>query len=529
MSLKEYRQKRDFGKTAEPSGNGKPKSAQHRFVIQKHAASHLHYDFRLELDGTLKSWAVPKGIPCIKGEKRLALQVEDHPVSYIDFEGAIPKGQYGGGTVMVWDRGTFEPLSATPSKELESGKLHFILTGKKLHGEWYLVRLRDGKQWLLIRAKSDMRPISKKMDDTSALSGKTMKELAGGGKIWNSNRAASKIPASPAPKKKENKPLPVNFIEPMKARLVSSPPSGEWIYEIKLDGFRAIALKQGDDVRLLSRNEKDFGAKFPEVSGAVAQLSAKEAVIDGEIVALDAKGRSSFQLLQACDIGEERPPIFFYVFDLLRLNGKDLRNEPLVARKELLEKLLKNVHGAIRFSPSLEGSPEKLLDKARRLGLEGLMAKRKDSVYEPGRRSGAWIKLKLHQEQEFVIGGYTPPQGHRRHFGSLLVGYQTKTGLHFAGKVGTGFDEALLADLHGRFDALSIPDCPFENLPEENGSRYSQGLTVAEMKRCHWVKPALVCQVKFSEWTRDGKLRQPVFLGLRDDKDASEVIREIPA
>ena len=262
---------------------------------------------------------------------------------------------------------------------------------------------------------------------------------------------------------------------------------------------------------------------------AVEQLTVKDAVIDGEIVALDPKGRSSFQLLQAYDLGEERPPIYFYAFDLLRLNGEDLRHKPLVARKRLLEKLLEHVQGVVRYSASLEGPPKKLLDEAGRLGLEGLMAKRKDSVYEAGRRSGAWIKLKLHQEQEFVIGGYTPPQGTRQHFGSLLVGFQAKTGLQFAGKVGTGFDEVLLKSLHARFDALSFSDCPFENLPEKKSSRYSQGLTAAEMKTCHWVKPCLVCQVKFSEWTRDGKLRQPVFLGLRQDKDASEVVREVPA
>jgi bifunctional non-homologous end joining protein LigD len=532
MSLMEYRRKRDFEKTAEPSGNGHSTTARHRFVVQKHAASHLHYDFRLELDGTLKSWAVPKGVPYAKGEKRLAVQVEDHPVSYIDFEGSIPRGQYGGGTVMVWDRGTFEPLSASPSKELESGKLHFVLAGKKLQGEWYLVRLRDGKQWLLIRGKNDMRPVSKKMDDTSALSGKSMKELAAGDAVWQSDRVAVK--ASPKPVAKEKKAKEENlpetkFIEPMKAKLVASPPAGDWIYEIKLDGFRALAFKDGNRVRLLSRNEKDFAVKFPEVLEAVEQLTVKDAVIDGEIVALDPKGRSSFQLLQAYDLGEERPPIYFYAFDLLRLNGEDLRHKPLVARKRLLEKLLEHVQGVVRYSASLEGPPKKLLDEAGRLGLEGLMAKRKDSVYEAGRRSGAWIKLKLHQEQEFVIGGYTPPQGTRQHFGSLLVGFQAKTGLQFAGKVGTGFDEVLLKSLHARFDALSFSDCPFENLPEKKSSRYSQGLTAAEMKTCHWVKPCLVCQVKFSEWTRDGKLRQPVFLGLRQDKDASEVVREVPA
>jgi bifunctional non-homologous end joining protein LigD len=526
MSLKEYRQKRDFEKTVEPRGKNSSKTTQRRFVIQKHAASRLHYDFRLELGGTLKSWAVPKGIPYAKGEKRLAVQVEDHPISYIDFEGIIPQGQYGGGTVMVWDRGTFEVLSPSPSKDLASGKIHFVLTGHKLHGEWYLVRLRDGKQWLLIRGKSDLRPVSKKMDDTSALSGRTMKELAAGKNVWHPNRGRIEPPKASSVKKQHELPLRMRFIEPMKARLVKSPPPGEWIYEIKFDGFRAMALKEKNHARLLSRNEKDFGRKFPEISDGIARIPARDAIIDGEIVALDSKGRSSFQLLQAYDLGQERPPIFFYAFDLLHLNGTDLRNNPVIARKALLEKLLKKVPGIIRYSASLGGEPARLVKQVRRLGLEGLIGKRKDSVYEAGQRTGAWIKLKLHHEQEMVIGGYTEPEGSRKHFGALLVGYHARNGLRFAGKVGTGFNEALLKSLHERFNKLDIPDCPFENLPEKRAGRYSQGITAAEMKRCHWVKPSLVGQVKFSEWTRDGKLRQPVFLGLREDKDAKEAIRE---
>lgn len=526
MSLKEYRRKRDFKTTVEPKGDGSPNGNGHRFVIQKHAASRLHYDFRLELDGTLKSWAVPKGIPFAKGEKRLAVQVEDHPVSYIDFEGIIPKGQYGGGTVMVWDRGAFKALTPTPSKDLASGKLHFILDGKKLKGEWYLVRLRDDKQWLLIRGKSDMRPVTKKLDDTSALSGRTMKALATRSKVWNSDRSSAKPPVANV---KRSRPLTIKFIEPMKARPVAAPPPGEWAYEIKLDGSRAIALKQGRQVRLLSRNEKDLGEEFPEVVDGIKGLSAAEAIIDGEIVALDSKGRSSFQLLQARELGRERPPIFYYAFDLLQLNGKDLRNAPLVDRKARLEELLKKPPDVLRFSASLGGNAARLLKQARRLGLEGLIGKRIDSVYEPGRRSGAWIKLKLTLEQEFVIGGYTEPEGSREYFGALLVGSCAKEGLRFSGKVGTGFNEAMLENLHEQLTKLATTRCPFDNLPEKRTGRYTQGITAAEMKRCHWVKPALVCQVRFAEWTQDGKLRQPAFLGLREDKDAKAVIRETPA
>ena len=393
MSLKDYARKRDFAKTREPKGEKSAKSGR-RFVVQKHDATRLHYDFRLELGGTLKSWAVPKGIPFEKGEKRLAVQVEDHPVAYLDFEGTIPKGEYGGGTVMVWDRGTFEPLAKAPAKELEGGKLHFLLNGKKLQGEWYLVRLRDEKQWLLIRGGEDMRPVSKKLDDTSALSGKSMKELAKGDRVWRSGPAARSRTSER--KSSPSAPLP-SFVEPMKALLAESPPRGDWLYEIKFDGFRAIALKGGNETRLLSRNEKDFGGKFPEVIESISELRVRDAIIDGEIVALDEKGLSSFQLLQAFELGQERPPIFFYAFDLLRLDGKDFLDRPLSERKTMLEKLLKNAPGVIRFSASLGEDVEELLRQAREIGLEGLIGKRKNSTYEPGRRSGAWIKLKLQQ------------------------------------------------------------------------------------------------------------------------------------
>lgn len=520
MSLRDYQRKRDFSKTSEPKGKVST-AEQYRFVVQKHDATRLHYDFRLELGGTLKSWAVPKGIPFQKGEKRLAVEVEDHPVAYIHFEGAIPKGEYGGGTVLVWDFGTFEPIGAAPLKQLSQGKLHFILNGEKLQGEWYLVRLRDEKQWLLIRGGEDMPPVSKKLDDTSALSGKSMKELAKGDRVWRSGSEGVRSGKKSAPPP----PLP-EFVEPMKALLAEAPPAGEWLYEIKFDGFRAIALKGGPQARLLSRNEKDFGAKFPEVLGSISELNADEAVVDGEIVALDDRGISSFQLLQAFELGQKRPPIIYYAFDLLRLNGHDLLKVPLSRRKTLLGDLLKNPPGVIRFSASLGEDAEELLARARELGLEGLIGKRRDSLYEPGRRSGAWVKLKLQHEQEFVIGGYTPPGGTRKHFGALLVGVYDHDDLIFVGKVGTGFDSALLRKLHARFQKILRETCPFSNLPEGKGARYGQAVTAAEMKRCKWVEPRIVCQVKFSEWTRDDKLRQPVFLGVREDKDAGDVVRE---
>jgi len=444
--------------------------------------------------------------------------------------------------VMVWDKGTYEALSASPAKELAEGKLHFILHGKKLSGEWYLVRLRGGNQWLLIKGGKNHARISVKQDDTSAASGKSMKQLGESNRVWQSHRTVTRKgllkmtqngethvrrsrTANPASR---GKAAALRFIEPMKARLVETVPAGEWIYEIKFDGYRALALKQGGEVELLSRNKKPFNEKFPHVVEALSKLDVGDAIIDGEIVALDEKGRSSFQLLQAFELNEKKPPLFFYVFDLVRLNGKDLKSRPLAERKSLLRKLIKNEQGVIRFSTSLEGEVKAILAQVRRLGLEGLIGKRPDSTYEAGQRSGAWIKLKIHQEQEFVIGGYTPPGGSRRYLGALVVGFFEKGELTFAGKVGTGFNDKLLRELHTEFAPLVTGQCPFANLPEKKGSRYGQALTPGEMKKCHWLKPKLVCQIKFAEWTRDAKLRQPVFLGLREDKDASEVVREVP-
>jgi len=512
MSLQEYIRKRNFRQTAEPKGKV-ARQARHSFVIQKHAASRLHYDFRLELGGTLKSWALPKGLPYEHGEKHLAVQVEDHPVAYADFEGTIPKGQYGGGTVMVWDRGTFEPDTRSPLKDLERGKLHFTLHGEKARGEWYLVRLRgEGDQWLIIRGGASTK-VTKKADDLSVLSRQTMKQLAQGDRVWQSK---AKGKAAPLPA----------FVEPMKAHLAATAPRGEWFYEIKFDGWRAIALKGGSQARLLSRNEKDFGAKFPEVMESVAKLKAQDAILDGEIVALDEQGRSSFQLLQAYDLGQERPPIFYYVFDLPQLDGEDLTGEPIEERRAELEKLLKKPPGVIRFSASLGEDAAALLRQAKKMGLEGLIGKKAGSAYEPGRRSADWIKLKLHHEQEFVIGGYTEPEGSRAYFGALIVGVYRKKELICVGKVGTGFNAKLLRSLHQQFKKISRKECPFANLPMSKSGKWGQGITKAEMRFCHWLKPTMVCQVKFGEWTRDGRLRQPVFLGLREDKDAKDVVRE---
>ncbi|HEY1082799.1 MAG TPA: non-homologous end-joining DNA ligase [Prosthecobacter sp.] len=539
MSLREYQRKRNFKVTAEPAAgkrSARTAKKEHRFVVQKHEASRLHYDFRLELQGTLKSWAVPKGIPFAKGEKRLAVHVEDHPVAYIDFEGPIPQGQYGGGTVMVWDTGTYEPLSKTPAKELAGGKLHFVLSGHKLRGEWYLVRLRDEDQWLLIRGGEDMKPVSKRQDNLSAASGRTMAQLAKAAPWLGSpeKKQGKKPPvAERQPKDKPDKALPLPrslaFVEPMKARLVDAAPEDEgWIYEIKFDGFRSLAIIHKGRVTLMSRTENDMTEKFPEIVQELEKMDLPDCILDGEIVALDKSGKSSFQMLQAYDLGQEQPPLCFYAFDLLTLKRKDLKTKPLTERKEALKALLGKSE-TVRYSASLTGEVGDLLTQVKKLGLEGLIGKRQDSRYEVGRRSGQWIKLKLGAEQEVVIGGYTKPKGSRKHLGALIIGVYQNGKLQCAGKVGTGFNERLLKELHQRFKPLIREKCPFANLPAESSGRWGQGITRSEMKNCTWLAPKLVCQVKFSEWTRDNRLRQPVFLGLREDKPAKDVIRETPS
>ncbi len=520
MSLSAYTKKRNFRKTTEPKAH-RAEGSGNRFVIQKHAATRLHYDLRLEISGTLKSWAVPKGLPYKHDDKRLAVHVEDHPLNYRAFEGNIPKGEYGGGSMMVWDHGTFD--AQTPTSELaKKGKLHFVLHGKKLTGEWYLVRLREENQWLVIRGGEDHPPISKTLDDTSVLTGRTMKQIA-------ANTPAEKTapPKTKARKSTKSKSARVpEFVKPMTAKPANSAPPGDWLYEIKFDGWRALALKGSTETRLLSRNENDLTTNFPEIAEAITTLPPRSAVLDGELVALDENGRSSFQLLQSYDSGEARPPLYFYAFDLLAQDGTDLRKTPLEERKARLQELLADSPEALRYSPSLGNDAEALMPQIRLHRLEGLIGKRAGSNYETGRRSGTWIKLKLQNEQEFVVGGYTNPTGGRPHIGALIIGYYEGKKLLCAGKVGTGFDAKTLRDLHAEFSKIKTETCPFANLPEQSAGRWLQGITPAVMKRCHWIKPTTVCQVKFNEWTRDNRLRQPVYLGLRQDKPARTVVRE---
>lgn len=313
----------------------------------------------------------------------------------------------------------------------------------------------------------------------------------------------------------------------MKPRLVEEPPAhGDWVYEIKFDGIRALAVKKGRKVSLLSRNKKELGARFPDIVQAILGLKIEECVLDGEIVALDEKGRSSFQLLQGFEMEGRKAPVLYYVFDLLQAEGRGFLNLPLERRKEWLAQFLRGSRDPIRTSADIGGDAHTLLKEVKHLGLEGIVGKQGQSIYEPGRRSGAWIKLKCLNEQEFVIGGYTLPAGSRKYFGAILVGYYEKSGLRFAGKVGTGFNTKTLSSLYRQFQDEKRRDCPFIDLPYKRGGSGTQGIGPAEMKRCVWLNPALVAQVKFAEWTRDGKLRQPVFLGLREDKKAQDVVRE---
>ena len=572
MGLAEYKQKRDFKKTAEPAGKPLPKKVKgaSRFVIQKHAARRLHYDFRLEMERVLKSWALPKGLPWKRGEKHLAVEVEDHPIEYEDFEGVIPEGQYGGGTVMVWDRGSYYVYGEQPLKSLREGKLHLVLDGQKAKGEWTLVRIRsrDGEknQWLILKTGADAKPISKKLEDQSVKTQRTMKQIAEERDAeWESDRQADQNPTSQfkarirqamaardvvgrdrrarrAPPSGDARgrlgsaaagslpDLPAakpRFIEPMKAKLVEKPPAtDDWVYELKFDGIRLIAIKADKRVSLLSRNENELSGRFPAIVEAIKNLPAREFVIDGEVVALDDEGRSSFQLLQALQMEGRKSPVYFYAFDLLQLDGKSLLGLQLEARKKFLEELCAGAGDPIRYSGVIGGDAKRLLEEVERRGLEGLIGKQRNSVYEPDRRSGAWIKLKCVNEQEFVIGGYTPPQGARKHFGAILVGYYDNNKLVFAGKVGTGFTAKSLSILHKKLQKEARNDCPFVDLPSKQNGQWVQGITPSMMKKMHWVNPKFIAQIKFAEWTRDKKLRAPVFLGLRDDKRPTEVVRE---
>jgi len=538
-ALKVYKSKRNFDITSEPAEGGQPGTDALSFVIQKHWASRLHYDFRLELDGTMKSWAVPKGPSYDTKDKRMAVHVEDHPISYSSFEGTIPEKQYGAGKVIIWDKGTWEPLD-DPRKGYEAGNLKFEMHGHKMHGKWVLVRMKGKGEkqepWLLIKEKDDYaRPstefsvIDEMPDSVKALptpAAKTVKKAAAkkaAAKKASSATAAEKAPAK-APAKRASSAMPADAVKaelpatlsPELATLVDNPPAApeDWIFEIKFDGYRLLARIEGKDIKLFTRNGNDWTHKLQPLQKALLKQKLPDGWYDGEIVVHDENGKPNFGLLQLAFDGSNTAEIVYFIFDAPYLKGYDLRDVPLVERRAVLEAVLaKTESEAVRFSAEFGTDPAELVVAACKLGLEGVIGKRRDSRYVT-RRSPEWIKLKCGQRQEFVIGGYTDPQGSRTGIGSLLLGTYDKDGvLQYAGNVGTGFNEATLRDLKQKLTALDTDESPFP--PKAVAGR-----------KHHWVKPKLIAEVSFAEWTSSGSIRHSVFQGLREDKPAKGITRE---
>ncbi len=535
MALEDYRKKRDFSRTPEPAGETRSAGGS-SYCIQKHAASRLHYDFRLELDGVLLSWAVPKGPSFDPRDKRLAMRVEDHPVEYGSFEGVIPEGEYGAGAVVLWDRGTWTPV-VEPGLALKKGELKFQLHGEKLAGKWALVRIKgdDPKAWLLVKDKDEHARTAAELDIVSArpesvLSGRGLAEVAAErDRLWHSKVVGAGGKAEPGgPAEGDGGarlrlaelagavrgPLPRT--QPLAlAMVVEAPPAGDdWLHEIKHDGYRIVARMEEGEVRLVSRNGKDWTKEFPQVARAVGRLPAGTALLDGEVAAVLPNGATSFQALQR-RTSDQAAPLVYFAFDLLHLDGWDLREVSLEERKEVLRCLLESAPAALRFSDHVRGQGAEFFQKAREAGLEGVVSKRAGAPYREG-RGGDWRKAKCRLSQEVVIGGFTLSSDGRASIGALLVGLFEGEQLVYAGKVGSGFNDRLLGDLQHRLEARRRKTCPFAEVP-------------AELRRgVHWVEPDLVAQVEFTEWTDEGRMRQPVFLGLRDDREARHVVRERP-
>jgi bifunctional non-homologous end joining protein LigD len=524
VTLKKYREKRKFQETPEPEGGQHEGRGPLRFVVQLHRATRLHFDFRLELDGTLKSWAVPKGPSLDPQERRLAVMVEDHPLEYESFEGIIPKGNYGAGTVMVWDNGTYYSRQ-TPDREqsekgllegLEKGHITFILEGKKLRGEFALAKLKRGEEnaWLLLK-KGDAFASSKDVLelDRSVLSNRNLDEIAkqapGLQEVWYSKPKAPLPDLGDAPKSATPR-----QVEPMLATPASRPfDRAGWLFEIKWDGYRAVAEIEANQVRLYSRNQLSLENRFAPLLPAL-QRFGHDAVVDGEVSVLDESGKPRFQLLQ--DYQKSRGGQLVYcVFDLLYLAGHDLRKLPLARRKEILKQVLPSDPQLI-FSDHVEEHGKEFFNLVTLQGLEGMLAKDASSPYQTGRRSASWLKIKSEQRQEAVIAGFTDPGGGRKHFGSLLLGVYQGKELVYVGHVGTGFNETKLRDIGQQLESLVQTVCPFKKKPPANAP-------------VHWVKPELVCEVSFREWTKDEVMRHPVFLGMRDDRPAKSVRRETPS
>ncbi len=538
MALDEYNRKRDFAATPEPGGETRTRRKQDKsgalqYCIQKHDASRLHYDFRLELDGTLKSWAVPKGPSLDPKSRRLAVHVEDHPLAYATFEGTIPAGHYGAGDVIVWDRGIWIP-EGDPHEGYRKGKLKFTLEGEKLAGVWNLVRTRmDGgkEQWFLIKSNDDAaRPeqdydIVKEQPD-SVLSDRTLIPRKRGKAKLEVDAKPVKTPAARTRKKAAHttlsgaKPAPLpDILKPQLATLVESVPDGDWRYEIKFDGYRIMARIESGKVQLFTRNGHDWTAKMPQQAEALVALGLESAWLDGEVVVPNEEGTPDFQALQnAFEIGRSGT-IIYYLFDLPYLNGMDLREVPLEERRAALSQLLEaNDNELLRFSADFTEQPESVLDSACQMKLEGLIGKRAGSTYV-SKRSNSWVKIKCKNRQEFIIVGFTDPKGTRAGFGALLLGLHNDEGeLHYAGKVGTGFNQATLKSLHAKLKPLKIDQSPLAKAPP-----------AADVRGAHWLKPELMCEVAFAEMTRQGVIRHSVFHGLRSDKPAQAITHERPA
>jgi bifunctional non-homologous end joining protein LigD len=549
MSLIAYKKKRSFKKTPEPIG-GKSRKGTLHFVVQKHDATNLHYDFRLEMKGVLKSWAVPKGPSMDPAVKHLAIMVEDHPYDYRTFEGIIPPGNYGAGTVIVWDEGTYEATEENFDDkkqqekyllhQLYSGRLKFILHGKKLKGEFALVKTpaRGENAWLLMKLKdkyATTEDIGKK--NKSVVSNKTIEQVADTSRnIWKSDKPAAKNAktsrkervAEKKVKKQEandietgnetnadidsllqkakKAPFPTN-IKPMLATLTDKPfDNDDFIYEIKWDGYRAISYLHKGKVDILSRNELSFNKKFHAIAEALKQWKT-DAVVDGEIIAINDEGRADFQQLQGFIKNANEAHLAYYVFDIIWYKGKDVTMLPLVERKAILQSILPQDQTVIHYSDHIEKDGKAFFKAAIKQGLEGIMAKKADSEYATGYRSQSWLKIKNNRQTEAIICGYTQPRRSRKYFGAIILGKYIKRKLTYIGHSGSGIDQKKLKELYEKFQPLITDECPFKKKPVTN-------------MPATWLKPRLICEIKFSEWTEEKSLRHPIFLGLREDKEA---------
>jgi bifunctional non-homologous end joining protein LigD len=541
MALTEYRRKRDFAKTPEPAGVVARKSAARplSFVIQKHAARRLHYDFRLELDGVLKSWAVPKGPSLDPAEKRLAVHVEDHPLEYGGFEGVIPEKQYGAGTALIWDRGTWTPLDHDPEAAYAKGNLKFALDGEKLHGKWALVRMggkhagRHNENWLLIKER-DAVAMPQSGDaivvdnPRSVATGRALEEIAADrDRVWGPNgEELSTAAAEPKPQARitrvpgAKKGRMAADPKPQLATAADQAPNGsQWFHEIKYDGYRLLARVRNQQAQLLTRNTLEWTGKFPALAERLAELPVTAALIDGEIVHLEADGTTDFGHLQDAISNERTDQLVFYAFDLLHLDGYDLIGAALEDRKALLAELVSpHSTGMLRYSDHQVGRGPEFFRHACGYSLEGIVSKRRDRPYRPGRNND-WVKVKCANRDEFVVIGFTDPAGGRQGLGALLLGYYDgHRTLHYAGRVGTGFADAQLAALRAQLELLKRAKAPVAALPRG-----------ASLKGVHWTEPALVAEVRYGNWTADKVLRHATFVALREDKSPAEIVRETDA